>query len=234
MKKSLTRLPRAVLFDLDGTLAHTAPDLVGATNMVCIQEGVTPAAYDLLAPHASAGTAALLNAALGITPDSREFERLKSQFLAHYEAHIADETRLYSGIAKLIAFLEDHCILWGIVTNKPSKYTNLLIPEIGLFKAACVISGDTTPYSKPHPEPLLEAARRLNLKAQDCWYVGDDLRDMKAAQAAGMFSIAANWGYGENIGAWPADIVLDSADKLHALIAESLEQQDTLQQSPAC
>lgn len=234
MKKSLAKSPRAILFDLDGTLAHTAPDLVGATNMVCKQEGLQPVPYSVLAPHASAGTAALLNAAMGVTPDNPEFERLKVQFLSHYEAHIADDTRLYPGIAKLIAFLEDHCIMWGIVTNKPSKYTNLLVPEIGLFKAACVISGDTTPYAKPHPEPLFEAARRLNLNSHDCWYVGDDLRDMKAAGAAGMVAVAAGWGYGENLDSWPADIVLGSAEKLHALVASSLEQQETLQQSPAC
>lgn len=224
--------PRAILFDLDGTLAHTAPDLVGATNYVCSMLGHAPVDYDILAPHASAGTAALLKTALGITQQHPNFENLKTSFLKRYEETIADKTQLFSGIAELLSELDSHDIVWGIVTNKPSKYTNLLVPKIGLADAACVVSGDTTAYSKPHPEPLFEAVRRISLKPSDCWYVGDDVRDVKAAHAAGMLAIAVGWGYGEHINDWGADFVVDSPTELLGLLKHV--QQSSKQNTAYC
>lgn len=217
----MLKMPKAILFDLDGTLANTAPDLVGATNKVCTQEGQPQVPYEVLAPHASAGTAALLYAALGLKQDDADFSRLKTDFLAHYERGIADKTHLYPGVAALLSYLESVDVAWGIVTNKPSKYTNLLVPLVKLGSAGCVISGDTTAYSKPHPEPLFEAARRLDISAKDCWYIGDDLRDMQAAKAAGMFAIAAAWGYGEGIASWPADLIVNDAEELSLLLSRA-------------
>lgn len=219
----LLNIPRAVLFDLDGTLAHTAPDLVAATNKVCLQEGRPAVSYDVLAPHASAGTAALLYAALGVTTDDLRFPKLKNDFLSYYEHNIAEHTQLYPGITALLNLLSTHSISWGIVTNKPAKYTELLVPKLELRGAACIISGDTTAHSKPHPEPLFEAARRLGVTAKQCWYIGDDLRDMTAAHAAGMHAIAAGWGYGNDFQNWNADFIAGQISDVNHHLGEVMK-----------
>jgi phosphoglycolate phosphatase len=187
--------PRAILFDLDGTLADTAPDLAAAINQVRIARGLAPTPYELLRPVASAGARGLIGAAFGLKPGDDGYEDLRVAFLDHYASAIAVKTRLFNGIDALLQGLLDQDLTWGIVTNKAARFTDLLVPQIGLHHAGCVVSGDTTPYSKPHPEPLLEAARRLALPPQECWYVGDDLRDIQAGHAAGMKTIAAAWGY---------------------------------------
>lgn len=216
-------LPRAILFDLDGTLADTAPDLTAALNLCRTARGLEPAPYEQLRPVASAGARGLIGAAFGLQPNDEGFEELRVEFLDNYMAAIATHTRLFDGIAELLAVLRDKGFLWGIVTNKAARFTDVLVPQIGLQHANCVISGDTTPYSKPHPEPLLEAARRLVTQLQDCWYVGDDLRDVQAARAAGMPSIAAAWGYcGHTEPAkWDADALIDSPLQLLQLIAQA-------------
>ena len=189
------RAPRAILFDLDGTLADTAPDLAAALNRLRQQRGMKPAALEILRPHASSGARGLIGAGLGKTPQDAEYEALRIAFLDHYESALAHHTTLFDGVMPLLQQLQELGLSWGIVTNKAARFTEPLVPQIGLQHAGCVVSGDTTPYSKPHPAPLLEAARRLNLAAADCWYVGDDLRDIQAAHAAGMASLAAGWGY---------------------------------------
>jgi len=186
--------PRAILFDLDGTLADTAPDLAAAVNGLRVKRGLAPTPYDLLRPAASAGARGLIGVAFGIKPGDDEFEQLRMEFLDDYAAAIAVESRLFDGIPELLAALTQRGLLWGIVTNKAARFTEALIPRIGLDASRCVVSGDTTPYPKPHPAPLLEAARRLSLPPHDCWYVGDDLRDIRAGDAAGMTTIAAEWG----------------------------------------
>jgi phosphoglycolate phosphatase len=216
-------LPRAILFDLDGTLADTAPDLAAAVNQCRSTRGLPLADYELLRPVASAGARGLIGAAFGLQPADEGYEELRVEFLNNYAAAIAVKTRLFDGIAPLLETLRSKGFLWGIVTNKAARFTDALVPQIGLQQANCVISGDTTPYSKPHPEPLLEAARRLVMPPQECWYVGDDLRDVQAARAAGMPSIAAAWGYCGHTEptTWEADALADSPLQIIQLIEQA-------------
>jgi 2-phosphoglycolate phosphatase len=214
------RPPRAVLFDLDGTLADTAPDLAAAINRIRATRGLAPTPYELLRPVASAGARGLIGAAFNLKPEDDGYKELRVAFLNHYEAEIAVESRLFDGIDALLSALREHDLQWGIVTNKAARLTDLLIPQIGLHHAGCVISGDTTAHPKPHPAPLLEAARRLALAPQDCWYVGDDLRDIQAGQAAGMTTVAAAWGYCGHVAptGWEADALTTTPQDLLNLI----------------
>ncbi|HJV79245.1 HAD-IA family hydrolase [Noviherbaspirillum sp.] len=209
--------PRAILFDLDGTLADTAPDLAAAMNRVRAARGLAPTPYELLRPVASAGARGLIGASFAMKPEDEGYNELRDAFLDTYEAFIAVESRLFEGIDALLANLQEYKLAWGIVTNKASRFTDRLVPRIGLHQSACVISGDTTAHAKPHPEPLLEAARRLDVAPQECWYVGDDLRDIQAGRAAGMVTIAAAWGYCGHVepATWNADALVESP--LHLL-----------------
>lgn len=213
-----TLSPRAVLFDLDGTLADTAPDLVAAVNLLRTARGLAPADYELLRPYASAGARGLIGAAFGLQPGDADYEALRVAFLENYTSAIAAKTRLFEGIPELLDALTVSNIPWGIVTNKAARLTELLVPKIGLAHAACVISGDTTPHAKPHPAPLQEAARRIGISPEECWYVGDDLRDIEAGRAAGMTTIAAAWGYcGETAPAtWNSDWLMETPADLSA------------------
>lgn len=210
--------PRAVLFDLDGTLADTAPDLAAAMNRVRAARGLAPTPYDILRPVASAGARGLIGAAFGLGPDDEGYDDLRVAFLDSYEAAIAELSTLFDGVDKLLSGLQADGLAWGIVTNKAARFTDLLVPQIGLHEAGCVISGDTTAHPKPHPAPLLEAARRLALSPAECWYVGDDLRDIQAGRAAGMPTIAAAWGYCGN-----AEPVTWEADALAATPVDVLD-----------
>lgn len=187
--------PEAILFDLDGTLADTAPDLAAALNVLRASRGLEPAPYESLRPYASAGARGLIGAGLGLGPDAEEYEALRVAFLDSYAASIAVHSRLFDGVPALLDHLQAAGISWGIVTNKAMRFTDTLVPLIGLGHAGCIVSGDTTPHPKPHPAPLLEAAQRLRVSPQACWYVGDDMRDIQAGRAAGMVTIAAAWGY---------------------------------------
>jgi phosphoglycolate phosphatase len=204
--------PRAILFDLDGTLADTAPDLAAAVNRLRSNRGLPLADYETLRTVASAGARGLIGAAFGIKPDDEGFDALRIEFLDNYTAAIAVQTTLFDGISELLDALTKRGLQWGIVTNKAARFTDLLVPQIGLHSAACVISGDTTPHSKPHPEPLFEAARRIGLAPQECWYVGDDVRDIQAGRAAGMLTVAAGWGYcGDSKPVtWNADVIANT------------------------
>ena len=207
--------PRAVLFDLDGTLADTAPDLAGAVNLLRTARGLTPTDDALLRPVASAGARGLIGAAFGITPQDEEYSALRDRFLENYTNNIAVHSRLFDDVPALLEGLEKVGIVWGIVTNKVTYLTEKLVPQIGLGHAACVVCGDTTPHPKPHPAPLIEAAHRIGIAPEQCWYVGDDLRDIQAGQAAGMFTVAAGWGYCETPAvAWGADLTIDSPAQL--------------------
>lgn len=220
MRRSLP-VPRAVLFDLDGTLADTAPDLANAVNKMRQDRGLSLTPYELLRPMASAGARGLIGVAFGIQPGDADFEPMRTEFLANYEAQIAEQTVLFEDVVALLAKIESNDQHWGIVTNKPLRYTDALLPLIGLAHAACSISGDTTPHAKPHPEPLFEAARRLQLAPEQCWYVGDDLRDIQAGKAAGMPTIAAGWGYcGMSEPAnWDADFIAGSPREIIELLS---------------
>jgi len=215
--------PRAILFDLDGTLADTAPDLAAAMNKVRTDRGLAPTPYDVLRPVASAGARGLIGAAFGLKPGDEGYDELRVAFLDTYEAAIADHTTLFAGMPDLLDALPARKLAWGIVTNKAARFTDLLVPKIGLGHAACVISGDTTPHSKPHPAPLLEAAKRLGLAPGECWYVGDDLRDIQAGRAAGMATVAAAWGYcghAEPV-TWEADVIAETPLDVLALIQKA-------------
>lgn len=219
MKASLSA-PRAVLFDLDGTLADTAPDLAAAVNKMRTDRGLAETPYEQLRPMASAGARGLIGVAFGKTPADEGYEAMRTEFLDNYAARIAEHTELFDGMHPLLEALEARGIRWGIVTNKPARFTDALVPLIGLAHAACVVSGDTTPHAKPHPEPLFEAARRLKLDAGACWYVGDDLRDIQAGKAAGMPTVAAAWGYCGHTEpqSWEADVIADTPVSLIALL----------------
>jgi 2-phosphoglycolate phosphatase len=216
--------PRAVLFDLDGTLADTAPDLAAAVNWLRTERGLAPTPYATLRPTASAGARGMIGAAFGLAPGDAGYEALRLQWFDRYQANMAEHSTLFDGIVELLDGIRAAGMEWGIVTNKPMRFTDPLLPQIGLAHAGCVVSGDTTPHPKPHPAPLLEGARRLGLAPQDCWYVGDDLRDIEAGQSAGMVTVACAWGYCGAIdpSTWGADMLLDTPaqllEKLHEVL----------------
>jgi len=214
------RKPQAILFDLDGTLADTAPDLAQALNKLRTDRDLEPAPYTSLRPYASAGARGLIGAGFGLQPGDDEYEALRVAFLDNYAAAIAVHTRLFDGVPELLQHLEQAGIAWGIVTNKAMRFTDPLVPQIGLSHAGCIVSGDTTPHSKPHPAPLLEGAQRLGVAPDACWYVGDDLRDVHAGRAAGMITIAAAWGYCGKEGPtqWNADAIATQPLHLFELI----------------
>jgi phosphoglycolate phosphatase len=191
-----TALVQAVLFDLDGTFADTAPDLAAALNHVRALRDLPPLPLEVLRPQASHGSIGLLKVGLNVTPESPDFEVFRHIFLEYYTQHICVDTTLFAGMAELITELELRSIAWGIVTNKPHRFTAPLMEALGYAqRAACLISGDTCAHAKPHPEPMLKACNLINVAPEHCLYLGDDKRDMEAANAAGMRGIIANYGY---------------------------------------
>jgi phosphoglycolate phosphatase len=198
----------AVLFDLDGTLADTAGDLAGAVNRVRQDRGLPPVPVAMVRTHASSGARGMLGAAMGVTPDNPDYPLLRDAFLAHYANGLSETTRLFDGVDDLLAALDARAIRWGIVTNKAARFTRPVTEALGLAqRARVIVSGDTTAHSKPHPAPLLHAAAELGVDAARCMYVGDDLRDVEAGNAAGMATIVASYGYmGANAdpSSWPA------------------------------
>lgn len=202
---------RAVLFDLDGTLIDSAGDLGLAADAMRTQRGMTSLPLDLYRPMAGAGARGMLQVAFGISPEHPDFPALREEFFANYEAAMLVTTYAFAQVPELLQTLEYLNLPWGIVTNKSKRFTDPLVQQMPLLQpAAVVISGDTTPYAKPHPAPLLEAAQRLGVPPEACIYVGDDMRDMQAAQAAQMPALAACWGYmGEHdVATWGADALL--------------------------
>lgn len=203
---------RAILFDLDGTFADTAPDLGRAVNRMRAEHGLEPLAIDAMRARASSGARGLLAAGFGLTPESEGYKALRDRFLDLYAESLCVETQIFDGILELLAEIEARRLPWGIVTNKARRFTDPLLRELAIDgRAACVVSGDSTPHIKPHPAPLLLAASLLSVAAADCLYIGDDLRDVQAARAAGMRVVVAGWGYlgkGEDPRSWEADGVI--------------------------
>jgi 2-phosphoglycolate phosphatase len=187
---------RTVLFDLDGTLADTAPDLAYALNTL-LQEHHKPALpYATVRPVASHGAAGLIELGFGIARDAPGFTPLRERFIAIYRVHLTRETRLFPGMPELLDRLAARGLNWGIVTNKPAFLTDPLIEQLGLRDdAACVVSGDTTANRKPHPGPMLHASQLAGSKPEECLYVGDAARDIEAGNAAGMQTLVALFGY---------------------------------------
>ena len=198
----------AVLFDLDGTFADTAPDLGEALNHVRALRDLAPLPLEVIRPQASHGSRGLLKLGLGIEPGAPDYEPLREAFLQHYQAHLCDRSKVFPGISALVAELDQRDMPWGIVTNKPHRYTVPLVEKLGYAtRAACLVSGDTCAEAKPHPAPLLYAAELMGVAASRCLYLGDDLRDMQAAQAANMIGVIAAYGYlaaNTELRDWPA------------------------------
>ena len=206
-----------MLFDFDGTLADSAPDLAAALNRMRTKRGLEPLAVEATRAYVSMGARGMLRVGFGMTPEDAAYAAMREEFLAFYAEAICVHTRLFSGMPELLAELGRRSIAWGIVTNKAMRLTERILPALGLTPA-CVVGGDSTPHLKPHPAPLLLAAEQLRMRPVDCTYVGDDLRDIQAARAAGMRCVAVDYGYhgGENPGpaTWNADAVISHPSQL--------------------
>jgi N-acetyl-D-muramate 6-phosphate phosphatase len=217
---------RAVLFDLDGTLIDTAPDLAYALNLQRRARAQPEMSVEALRPFVSQGARGMLRMGFGLTPEHAEYAAVREEFLDIYAANLCRESRLFHGMTEVLEGLEARGMAWGIVTNKPERFTVPLLGALGLSaRAGCIISGDTTAHIKPHPAPLLEASLRLNIDPGACMYVGDDERDIQAGHAAGMVPIVALYGY---LGAdkppqqWGADLYISTPLDLLNLLAAPL------------
>ena len=187
---------RSVLFDLDGTLLDTAPDLAYALNRVLEQQGRAPLPYEQIRPKVSHGAKALVKLGFDLNPEDENYATLRQRLLDIYRANLARETRLFPGMDSVLAAIERQGLSWGVVTNKPAWLTDPLLNTLGLSKrAACVVSGDTTGNSKPHPEPMLHACRQAGSRPQHAIYIGDAPRDVQAGRNAGLRTLVALFGY---------------------------------------
>ena len=222
MSNGLVSPYKGIFFDLDGTIADTAPDLVAAANQLLIARNLAPKPYEFLRPHASAGARGLIGGAFGIDTEHPDFITLRDEFFANYEKALLVNSVLFEGIDHLLDQLDSASLPWGIVTNKSERFTNPLTDLMGLRqRAVSTVSGDTTSYSKPHPEPILHAARAANIDPSSSVYVGDDIRDIMAGKAAGMKTIAAAYGYcgcEEPPEAWGADYLVRHPKELLEII----------------
>ena len=209
--------PQAALFDLDGTLLDSAPDMLATVNAMLAARERAPVRLDALRPVVSKGSRAMLSVAF---PELGQAERdaLVPEFLARYEALIGQHARLFDGVAGMLDALDAAGCVWGVVTNKPEYLARLIVPQYGWQqRCAVLVGGDTLAERKPHPLPLLHAAQLIGIAAEDCVYVGDDERDIIAARAAGMPSVAALWGYrlhSDDPLAWQADVLVENAGLL--------------------
>ena len=212
----------AVLFDLDGTLADTAADLGAVLNRLRSEAGQAPLPAATIRPHVSKGVRGLLGIGFALVPGDDGYVELHQRFLAYYGDSLCVATTLFAGVPGLLASLEAEGIKWGVVTNKTSRYTLPVMEALGLGRrAACIVSGDSSPRPKPAADPLLLASTLAGALPARCLYVGDDLRDMQAARAAGMGAIAAAWGYlgdGLPLEALGADAIIQSPGELTGLL----------------
>ena len=212
----------AVLFDLDGTLIDSAPDLGAAADRMRLARGLPSLPFEQYRPMAGAGARGMLGVAFGITPEHPDFVVLREEFFVNYENCMTERTYAFAGVAELIGQLQQRRLAWGVVTNKSQRFTEPLTRAMPLFASAtAIVSGDTTPHAKPHPEPLFEAARRLGLAPSRCLYVGDDERDIVAGLAAGMGTVAATYGYlgsKTDVSSWGAHATIGAPAELLPLL----------------
>lgn len=208
---------KAVLFDLDGTLIDSAPDLAAAADKMRIDRGLKSIQYAQYRPMAGAGARGMLAVAFDMTPEHPNFLSWREEFFFNYEMCLTERTHAFAGVEELLATLKLRGLPWGIVTNKSARFTDALVLRMPVLReAATVISGDTTAHAKPHPAPMHEASKRLKIASNQCVYIGDDKRDIEAGQAAGMPSLAATWGYmgAHDINSWHADATLKEPDSV--------------------
>lgn len=213
----------AVLFDLDGTLIDSAPDLGAAVDQMRVARGLPSLPLEHYRPMAGAGARGMIGVAFGLTPENPGYNDLREEFMANYERGMTARTYAFAGIPELIGALLQRELAWGVVTNKIERFTLPLTGAMPLFASArTIVAGDTTPHPKPHPAPLLEAARRLDLPPQRCLYVGDDERDIVAGLAAGMGTVAATYGYlgaRGDVSTWGAHATIAAPGDLLGLLA---------------
>ena len=215
-------MQKLVLFDFDGTLADSAPDLAAAANRLRLERGLEPLPYAALRPYASHGARGLLKVALDINVDDADYEAYKKKFLLDYEQNMTQLTTLFDGVDTMLAALSDAGLPWGIVTNKTEYLTRPLVEHLGLSQNCVVlVGGDTTPHIKPHPASLLHAAAAVNIEPRHCIYIGDDQRDIQAGKAANMTTVVAAYGYCDfdpAIATWEADNVVNSPTEVPAAV----------------
>jgi N-acetyl-D-muramate 6-phosphate phosphatase len=209
----MTRFPRLALFDLDGTLLDSAPDMLAAVNALRAEQGDAAMALDALRPHVSRGARSMITAGFPHLDEAAR-EALVQPFLDAYERELGRHSRPFDGIEEMLAALEADGVRWGIVTNKPEYLARLVLPKLGWdARSAILVGGDTLAERKPHPLPLLHSAEALGFDPRDCAYVGDDERDIVAARAAGMPSVVALWGYrldDDDPMAWQGDVMVET------------------------
>ncbi|HAF02152.1 MAG TPA: phosphoglycolate phosphatase [Methylophilaceae bacterium] len=212
----------AVLFDLDGTLVDTAPDLGYALNIQRQRHGLLPLADEQIRPYASHGSRGLLALGFGIMPEDAHFSAMRDEYLDIYNQVFTRSPRLFDGMQEVLGVLEQRNILWGVVTNKPKRFTLPLLESIGLHRrAASIVSGDEAPQPKPSPQTLLMACEQMQVNPLDCHYVGDAERDIQAGKAAGMKTVVALFGYidvADRPSEWGADNMIQQAQELLTLI----------------
>jgi phosphoglycolate phosphatase len=211
-------LINTILFDLDGTLVDTAPDLGLALNIQLERHGKKPLSILTIRPFASHGSKGLLGLGFGITPKDTDFLAKREEYLNIYDEVFTRSPKLLDGIAELLAAIEKNQLKWGIVTNKPSRFTRRLIESMGLHqRAACVISGDDAPQPKPSPATLLLACAQIGVNPASCIYLGDAERDIQAGKAAGMKTVVALFGYIDKTdkpAEWGADVMIKTPTDL--------------------
>jgi 2-phosphoglycolate phosphatase len=216
-------VPQAVFFDLDGTLADTAEDLAAPVNAMRAERGLEPMPVAQLRPYASMGARGLILRGLGVEREAPEFEALRIDFLQRYEQAMCVRTRLFDGMAQVLDALDDAGMRWGVVSNKVERYVRPIMENLGvLARSAAAVGGDTTAFAKPHPAPLLHAARLAAVDPRRCVYIGDDLRDVEAGRAAGMATVAAAYGFcGEASPphSWGADALIERPIELISVLA---------------
>jgi N-acetyl-D-muramate 6-phosphate phosphatase len=222
---------RTILFDLDGTLADTAPDLAHTLNLLLQEEGRATLPYDIIRPEVSHGSPALVKLGFGLTREDTDYIRIRDRLLEIYVDNLCRETRLFPGMRELLSALHERGLHWGIVTNKPAFLTEPLVERLGLTKrAACVVSGDTTNNRKPHPEPMHHACELTGSRPDECVYVGDAERDIRAGKDAGMRALVALFGYiGENEtpDTWGADGMVKSPMEILDWLKNIVEEYTT-------